>query len=336
MNTEKHCSGTILVTGGAGYIGSHACKALAKAGYVPVSYDNLSRGHAETVKWGPLERGDILDAARLDEVIRQYRPAAVMHFAALAYVGESVELPERYYRNNVTGTLNLLERMMKHDIHNFIFSSSCAVYGAPEQMPVTEAHAFKPLSPYGRTKTMVEQILSDLAGRERINYVSLRYFNAAGADTDGETGEHHDPETHLIPRVLQAAAGKLDHIDIYGDDYTTPDGTCIRDYIHVTDLADAHVRALAYLEENSRPAVYNLGTETGLSVYEIISRARAITGREIRTAVRTRRAGDPPRVIADATKIKRELGWSAGHSDIDTILTTAWQWELGDNGRNID
>ncbi len=318
----------IIITGGAGYVGSHACKALARAGYVPVSYDNLSRGYASAVKWGPLETGDILDAGRLDEVFHQYRPAAVMHFAALAYVGESVEQPQMYYRNNVTGTLNLLDRMLEHGVKDFIFSSSCAVYGAPEQMPVTETHAYRPLSPYGRSKAMIEQILADLADTGKINYVSLRYFNAAGADTDGEAGELHEPETHLIPRVLQAAAGKLDCIDVYGDDYATQDGTCIRDYIHVTDLADAHVLALGYLEENKQPAIYNLGTETGLSVYEIISRATEITGREIPVTVRARRAGDSPRIIADATKIKRELGWTARHSDIDTILSTAWQWLL--------
>ena len=235
----------ILVTGGAGYIGSHACKALAKAGYTPIAYDNLVYGHEWAVKWGPFEQGDILDRKRLDEVIKKYRPAAIMHFAAFAYVGESVEQPGKYYRNNVTGSLTLLEAMRDHGVPYIIFSSTCATYGEPEQIPIPENHKQSPINPYGHSKLMIEQMLSDFDVAHGIRSVSLRYFNAAGADPDGETGEDHDPETHLIPLVLDAAIGKRPSITIFGDDYDTPDGTCIRDYIHVTDLASATSKSLS-------------------------------------------------------------------------------------------
>jgi UDP-arabinose 4-epimerase len=321
---------TILVTGGAGYIGSHACKALAGAGYQPVTYDNLSRGHASAVKWGALEVGDVLDADRLDEVFCQYRPCAVMHFAALAYVGESVSEPVKYYQNNVVGTFTLLNRMMVHDVRKFIFSSTCAIYGIPDRLPLTETHAQNPINPYGKTKAVVEQMLADFSATGDLRYVSLRYFNAAGADPDGDLGEDHEPETHLLPLILQVAAGKRSHINIYGDDYDTPDGTCIRDYIHVSDLIDAHIRALEYLLGGGQSEFYNLGTEQGYSVREIIDRAQKITGKDIEFKIAARRAGDPPSLVADASKIRNALGWSVPHSDIDTVLSNAWSWHTRD------
>lgn len=254
MNSAKH----ILVTGGAGYIGSHACKALALAGYTPVAYDNLVYGHESAVKWGPFEKGDISDRKRLDQVIEKHRPAAVMHFAAYAYVGESVDDPGKYYRNNVVGTLTLLEAMRDHSIDQFVFSSTCATYGVPQQMPIAEDHTQQPINPYGASKLMVEQMLRDFGVAHGLRAISLRYFNAAGADPDAEIGEDHDPETHLIPLVLDAAAGRRESIAVFGDDYATPDGTCIRDYIHVTDLASAHVLALQALESGAESNAYNL------------------------------------------------------------------------------
>ena len=316
----------VLVTGGAGYIGSHTCKALAKAGYTPISYDNLVYGHEYAVKWGPFEKGDILDRARLDEVIKQYQPSAIMHFAAYAYVGESVEKPGKYYRNNVTGSLTLLEAMHDHGINNFIFSSTCATYGIPNQVPITEDHPQAPINPYGHTKVMIEQMLKDFDVAHELKSVSLRYFNAAGADPDGETGEDHDPETHLIPLVLDAAAGKRPSITIFGDDYDTPDGTCIRDYIHVTDLADAHVKALKYLEQGGETTKFNLGNGAGFSVKEVIDAAQDVTGKEIPIVIGKRRPGDPPRLVGDAERIRKVLDWSPEYADLETIIDTAWRW----------
>jgi len=315
MSSNKN----ILVTGGAGYIGSHACKALAKAGYTPITYDNLVYGHESVVKWGPFEQGDILDRNRLDEVIKQYQPTAIMHFAAYAYVGESVDHPGKYYRNNVTGSLTLLETMRDHNIQNFIFSSTCATYGEPEQIPMTEAHKQAPINPY-------EQMLSDFDVAHNLKSVSLRYFNAAGADPEGETGEDHDPETHLIPLVLDAAADKRPSITIFGDDYDTPDGTCIRDYIHVTDLADAHVKALTYLEQGGQTTAYNLGNGKGFSVKEVIETAKKITGKDIPVIIGKRRPGDPPSLVGDAARIRKELNWSPEYAELETIIETAWQW----------
>jgi UDP-arabinose 4-epimerase len=316
----------VLVTGGAGYIGSHACKALAKAGYTPIAYDNLVYGHEYAVKWGPFEKGDILDRARLDEVIEQYQPSAIMHFAAYAYVGESVEHPGKYYRNNVTGSLTLLEAMLDHGINNFIFSSTCATYGVPHQVPITEDHSQAPINPYGHSKVMIEQMLKDYDVAHGLKSVSLRYFNAAGADPEGDTGEDHDPETHLIPLVLDAAAGKRPSITIFGDDYNTPDGTCIRDYIHVTDLADAHVKALKYLEQGGATTQYNLGNGKGFSVKEVIDTASQITGKDIPVELGKRRPGDPAELVGDAMRISKELGWSPEYADLDTIIDTAWKW----------
>lgn len=319
-------SSHILVTGGAGYIGSHACKALEKVGYVPVAYDNLVYGHQQFAKWGPFEQGDISDRARIDEVIEKYKPSAIIHFAAFAYVGESVGNPGKYYRNNVSGTLNLLESMRDHEIKRMIFSSTCATYGTPEFVPITEEHPQRPINPYGNSKLMVEQLLKDFDIAHGIKSIALRYFNAAGADPDCEVGEDHTPETHLIPLVLDAASGNRPHITIYGDDYDTPDGTCIRDYIHVSDLANAHVLALKALEEGAESTRYNLGNGQGYSVKEVIAAAEKVTGRSISTVVGDRRPGDPDRLVGDACRAKKILGWEPHYGDIETILKHAWNF----------
>ena len=316
----------ILVTGGAGYIGSHACKALAQAGYTPVSFDSLVYGHRQAVRWGPLEEGGIADRNALDAVIAKYRPTAVMHFAAYAYVGESVQDPGKYYRNNVAGSLTLLEALRDHGIDKFIFSSTCATYGVPERSPIDEAHPQRPINPYGASKQMIERMLADFDSAHGLKSIALRYFNAAGADPAAEIGEDHDPETHLIPLVLDAATGRRPAITIYGDDYDTPDGTCIRDYIHVTDLAQAHVLALKALESGASSTVYNLGNGQGFSVRQVINQAEAVTGKKIPVIIGPRRPGDPPRLVGDATRIRRDLGWQSEYADLSSILTTAWRW----------
>lgn len=319
--------GTILVTGGAGYIGSHACKALSRAGYLPVAYDNLVHGHEWAAKWGPLERGDILDEARLEEVMSRHRPRAVMHFAAFAYVGESVSEPAKYYRNNVAGSLALLESCRRKGIDRFVFSSTCATYGVPDALPIHEETPQRPINPYGASKLMVERVLADFGAAYGLRSVALRYFNAAGADPDGEIGEDHAPEPHIIPLVLDAAAGKRESISIFGDDYDTPDGTCIRDFIHVTDLADAHVKALQKLEGGGlQRAAHNLGTGSGVSVLQLIRAAERVTGKAIKVTHGPRRPGDPPELVADASAARAELGWIPVMSDVDTILRTAWEW----------
>ncbi len=317
---------TVLVTGGAGYIGSHACKALAAAGYLPVTFDNLVYGHEWAVRWGPLVRGDILDRLALDAVLAQYQPIAVMHFAAFAYVGESVENPGKYYRNNVAGSLNLLESLRDHGVAKFIFSSTCATYGVPQTLPIPETHPQRPINPYGHSKLMIEQMLRDFDTAHGLRSISLRYFNAAGADPDCDIGEAHDPETHLIPLVLDSAAGLRPGITVYGDDYPTPDGTCIRDYIHVTDLAQAHVLALRALEQGADTTAYNLGNGRGFSVKEVIDTARTLTGRNIPVRLGVRRPGDPPRLVGDATRIQRELGWQPQHAELEHMIATAWAW----------
>jgi UDP-arabinose 4-epimerase len=317
---------TVLVTGGAGYIGSHTCKALAAAGFTPVAYDNLVYGHEWAVKWGPFERGDILDRNRLAQVIATYRPEAVLHFAAFAYVGESVTDPAKYYHNNVCGTLALLDAMRAGNVAKIVFSSTCATYGVPETTPITEDAPQNPINPYGASKLMIERVLADYRAAYALSSVSLRYFNAAGADKNGDIGEAHDPETHLIPLVLAAAAGKRPDIAVYGTDYGTPDGTCIRDYIHVSDLADAHVRALITMRAGKPRPAYNLGTGNGVSVAQVISAARRITARSISVIERGRRAGDPAILFADAALAGRDLGWTPKHSDIDTIIASAWNW----------
>jgi UDP-glucose-4-epimerase GalE len=317
---------TILVTGGAGYVGSHACKALAAAGHTPVTYDNLSRGHREFARWGPLEVGDLGDAATLDAAFARHRIDAVMHFAALAYVGESVEQPALYYRNNVGGTLELLEAMRRARVNLLVFSSTCATYGVPERMPITEDLPQQPINPYGATKLTIERVLRDYEPAYGLRSVALRYFNAAGCDPDGEVGEHHDPETHLIPRVLMAADEMLPRIDVFGTDYPTPDGTCLRDYIHVADLADGHVRALDYLQRGGASTAINLGTGRAFSVREVIAAAERVTGRRIPVHEGPRRAGDPPVLVADAARAQTLLGFAPRFTEIGPIVETAWRW----------
>ena len=316
----------VLVTGGAGYIGSHVCKILSRSDYTPVTYDNLVYGHRWAVKWGPLEEGDLFDRARLDQVIRQYSPQAVMHFAAYAYVGESVENPGKYYRNNVLGTLNLLEAMRDHNIDKIIFSSTCAVYGIPEKVPITENDPKRPINPYGATKLMIEQMLHDFHVAHGIRFISLRYFNAAGADPEGEIGEDHNPETHLIPLVLDVALGRTPYISVFGDDYPTQDGTCIRDYIHVMDLAQAHVLALKRLEAGGESASYNLGNGLGFSVREVIETARRVTRKDIPSILAPRRSGDPAVLIGDARRAFAELGWRPRFASLESQIKHAWEW----------
>ena len=317
---------TVLVTGGAGYVGSHTCKALAQAGYTPVSYDNLSRGFRELVKWGPLVIGDISDNEALAAAIKNYNPDAVLHFAAYAYVGESMVEPVRYWRNNFTGTLCLLNEIKKQGVNKLVFSSTCSIYGDPQQLPLDESHPRHPINPYAKTKLAIEDMLLDFAHAYEMEIVALRYFNAAGADPDGEIGECHDPETHLIPLILQVAAGNRDEIEIFGDSYPTADGTCIRDYIHVTDLADAHVRSLDYLYRGGNSTSFNLGTGSGYSVAQIIEVVKRVTGQAIKEKTVSPRAGDPHTLISASGLAKEQLGWSTDYSDIETIVATAWKW----------
>lgn len=317
---------TILVTGGAGYIGSVTCKALHRAGYVPVSYDNLIYGHEEFVKWGPFEKGEITDSARLQEVFRRYKPEAVVHFAAYAYVGESVSDPARYYRNNVVGSLTLLEAMLHEGINKIVFSSSCTVYGNPVTLPIKETHPINPTNPYGQTKATTEAMLLDFDRAYGLKSISLRYFNAAGADPELEVGEDHSPETHLIPLTLDVAAARRNSITIFGDDYATGDGTCIRDYIHVSDLARAHVLAINALKNGIKTRSYNLGTGRGHSVKEIIQAAHKVTGTAIHCEAGARRPGDPAVLVADASAAMHDLGWIPEYSQIEDIIAHAWFW----------
>ena len=319
-------SQSILVTGGAGYIGSHACKALARAGYLPVAYDNLSRGHREAVRWGPLVEGDIADHTRLRAAITEHRMSAVMHFAAYAYVGESVGDPGLYYRNNLCGTLAMLEVLRDCGVRNIVFSSTCATYGLPETVPIRETAPQRPVNPYGETKLAIERALHWYGQAHQLRWVALRYFNAAGADRDSEIGEDHEPETHLVPLVLQAALGRREAIEIYGTDYPTPDGTAIRDYIHVDDLAEAHLRALERLLAGGEAIALNLGSGRGHSVREVIAAAAGVCGRKIPLREAPRRPGDPPALVADPALAARTLGWHAQHSSLDTIIRTALAW----------
>lgn len=323
----------VLVTGGAGYIGSHTCKCLAQRGIEPVVYDNLSRGHADAVRWGPLVEGDINDGAALRDAMRRFSPDSVVHFAAFAYVGESVSDPAKYYRNNVAGTLTLLEAMRDTGVHQMVFSSTCATYGVPERLPISEDTAQAPISPYGRSKLMIEQMLADMGRAHDLRSVALRYFNAAGADPDGEAGERHDPEPHLIPRALMAAAGLLPALEVFGDDYETPDGTCVRDYVHVTDLADGHARALDYLDAKGESVCLNLGTGQGTSVREILQAVAEQTGHAVPVVMRPRRDGDPPAIWADPSRAEAVLGFRPSHSDTATIIRTAWAFLIGQQVR---
>ncbi len=316
----------VLVTGGAGYIGSHTCKQLAKYGYLPIVYDNLIYGHRWAVQWGPLEIGDIRDYARLTEVIRHYNPVAVIHFAAFAYVGESVENPAKYYRNNVAGSLNLLECMCNHDLDQMIFSSTCATYGVPNQVPIREEHVQNPINPYGKSKLMVERMLDDFSDAYELRSVALRYFNAAGADPDGDLGEAHVPETHAIPLILDALNNDKQTFTVYGTDYDTPDGSCIRDYIHVTDLAQAHVMALEYLQNGGETTRFNLGNGQGYSVKELVQAAEKITGYQVNVKYGERRSGDPARLVGDSSKIREQLGWEPKFASLVQIIETAWAW----------
>ncbi|MGE5269426.1 MAG: UDP-glucose 4-epimerase GalE [Thiohalocapsa sp.] len=320
-------SQSILVTGGAGYVGSHACKALAQAGHRPIVYDNLSRGHREAVRWGKLVEGELHDRERLVAALRTHRIDAVMHFAAFAYVGESVRDPEVYYRNNVGGTLALLAAMREAAVDRIVFSSTCAVYGVPDQVPISETTAKNPLNPYGETKLAIERALHWYAEAYGLRYMALRYFNAAGADRDGEIGEDHEPETHLIPLVLRAALGTGQQLQIFGADYPTPDGTAVRDYIHVSDLAEAHLRALDHLAAGGDAGAVNLGTGSGCSVRQVVAAVARIAGRNVPVCEAPRRPGDPPELVADAALARSLLGWQPQLSDLDTIIATALAWE---------
>jgi UDP-arabinose 4-epimerase len=315
----------ILVTGGAGYIGSHACKLLASEGYVPITYDNLSRGHRAAVKWGPLEIGDIADRDRLRAVLATYRPTALMHFAAYAYVGESVEHPLLYYRNNVAGSVALLETVVEFAALPVIFSSSCVTYGSPTSIPIGEDHPQNPINPYGHSKLLVERMLSDAGKAYGLPWIALRYFNAAGGDPDGETGEVHNPETHLIPLVLRAARDNT-AIDIYGTDYETPDGTCVRDYVHVSDIAVAHLRALDYLWANGESRPFNLANARGYSVKEVIAAAERVCGRKITVRAAPRRPGDPAILVGSSEQARAVLGWMPVRSDLQVQIADAWNW----------
>lgn len=318
---------TILVTGGAGYIGSHTCKALAKAGYLPVVFDNLSRGHAWAVKWGPLTKGDIADTEAVGWVIKKYQPVAAIHFAAYAYVGESVGDPSLYYNNNVTGSLRLLDALVAGNVRNIVFSSSCATYGIPSSLPIREETEQHPVNPYGMTKLIVEKILSDFDTAYGLRSISLRYFNASGADSEGEIGEAHNSETHLIPLVLEAASNSTRPVSVMGTDYNTPDGSAVRDYVHVEDLAAAHLRAVEYLLADGQSTACNIGTGSGVSVFEIIKAVEVATGKKVAWKAALRRAGDPPVLFADPSRMKGIFGLAPENfAKLPKIIATAAKW----------
>lgn len=317
---------TILVVGGAGYIGSHTNKELAKKEYTTLTYDNLIYGNQSAVKWGTFIKGDLSDIESLRKVFREHSIDAVIHFAAFAYVGESVNDPQKYYINNVLNTLNLLKVMIEFDCKYLIFSSTCATYGTPLNIPMDETHLQNPINPYGRSKLMVETILKDYAQAYGLKYVSLRYFNAAGADFDSEIGENHNPETHLIPLLLDVALGIREDISIFGIDYDTKDGTAIRDYIHVTDLALAHIKALEYILNGGDSEVFNLGTGHGASIYDIIRTVEEVTGNRIKIKFEKARTGDPAVLISDSSKANVVLNWYPKYSNLENIIKTAWVW----------
>lgn len=326
MSAIPHKKIPVLVTGGAGYIGSHVCKALHQKGLLPITFDNFSQGHRYAVKWGPCIEGDLLDPKSLKDAFQTYKPAAVMHFAAFALVGESVLHPSKYYRNNVFGTLNLLDACVEHDVKHMVFSSTCATYGASPVVPLSETCPQKPINPYGKSKLFVEEILSDFEKAHGLHSVKLRYFNAAGADFEGEIGENHTPETHLIPLIIQAALEQRPHISVFGTDFPTKDGSCVRDYIHVTDLAEAHLLALFWLMENSESQAVNLGTGNGYSVLEVIKAVQLYGKKLMRVHLEKRREGDPAVLIADNKKAKQILGWEPKYSDLESIIASAWKW----------
>jgi UDP-arabinose 4-epimerase len=318
-----------LVTGGAGYIGSHACKALAKAGYRPIAYDNLCHGHRWAVRWGPLVEGDVADVARLRAVMSAERVVAVMHFAAFAYVGESMAEPAKYFRNNVSASLTLLEAMRDVGVEALVFSSTCATYGIPDRVPIDESAPQRPVSPYGESKLMVERMLSWFGSAYGVRSASLRYFNAAGADIDTEIGEAHEPESHLVPLAIQAALGQGPELRVFGTDYPTPDGTAVRDFIHVDDLAEAHVKALEYLLAHDSSVALNLGSGRGYSVREVVAAVERATGLPVPVEESPRRPGDPPTLIADARLAHGVLDWRPDRSDLETIIETALRWHQG-------
>ncbi len=317
----------ILITGGAGYIGSHVVKALGEEGVEVLIVDNLSRGHKEAVLYGKLVIADLKDKKNLNAIFEEFKPDAVMHFAAFIEVGESVRKPEKYYKNNTLNTLNLLEVMLRNRVNKFIFSSSAAVYGNPETVPIPETEVVKPINPYGQSKAFVEKILQDFDKAYGLKYVSLRYFNAAGADPEGKIGESHNPETHLIPLTLKAAKGERESIRIFGTDYPTPDGTCIRDFVHVSDLAEAHLLALDYILNGGKSEIFNCGYGHGFSVREVIETARKVTGVNFKVEESERRKGDPAVLVAHSSKIRKVLNWKPKFDDLEYIIKTAWDWE---------
>jgi UDP-arabinose 4-epimerase len=318
----------VLVTGGAGYIGSQTAKRLAQAGHQPVVADNLSCGHGWAVKWGPFEQGDLADRAWLERLVRRHRVEAAVHFAASTYVGESMTVPGKYFRNNVVTSLNLLETMAVAGVDHLVFSSSCATYGVPQALPIAETHPQAPVNPYGESKLFVERMLHWFSEAHGLRSVALRYFNAAGADPDGELGEDHDPETHLLPLVIEAALGRRPPVAVFGTDYPTPDGTAVRDYIHVMDLADAHLAALEYLRDGGATTALNLGTGRGHSVREVIATVEQVSGRKVPKTDAERRAGDPPSLVADARRAGVTLGWTPRYGDLRTIVEHAWRWHM--------
>jgi UDP-glucose 4-epimerase len=317
---------TILVTGGAGYIGSHACKLLSRAGYLPVTYDNLATGWSRAVRFGPLIQADLLDRAALDAAFHEHNPVAVMHFGALSQVGEATRDPGLYWRNNVCGSLNLCEAMLAAGCDKMVFSSTCATYGDQDGVILNEDSPQRPLNAYGKTKLAVESMLQDFGVSHGLQSVIFRYFNVAGADPEAEIGEWHQPETHLIPSMIEAAAGKRPALFIHGDDYPTPDGTCIRDFVHVMDLVDAHLKGLAWLLDARGSRVFNLGTGTGFSVAEVIRECRAGTGRDVPYTIGPRREGDAAALVSGSTRATEELGWVAERSTLATMIEDAWRW----------
>lgn len=316
----------VLVTGGAGYIGSHACKALRAAGYTPITYDNLCTGWEDAVKFGPFEQGDLLDRARLDEVFARYQPVAVMHFAALSLVGESMADPGKYWRGNVGASLNLIEAAVAAGCRNFVFSSTCATYGEHDNVLLDETVEQHPINAYGSSKRAIEDMLVDFGNAFDLNHVIFRYFNVAGGDPEAEIGEFHRPETHLIPLMLDAIDGRRDALTIYGTDYDTPDGTCIRDYVHVCDLVDAHVLGLKWLEEGKESRVFNLGTGSGFSVREVIDHSRSVTNRDVPYHEGPRRPGDCTKLVSGSTRAEKQLGWVPKRSTLETMIADAWRW----------
>jgi len=315
----------ILVAGGAGYIGAHTCLDLASKGFTPIVYDNLSNGHAEFVKWGALEVGDIRDRNKLDDVLRKYKPLAILHFAAAIEVSQSIQDPGAYYDNNVAGTITLLRAAQAAGIDKIVFSSTCATYGVPLSIPMDEAHAQSPINPYGRSKLIVEQILKDLDRYQDFRSAILRYFNAAGADPEGRIGEWHSPETHAIPIALETALGRRSHFQVLGTDYETRDGSCVRDFIHVLDLADAHTRAIEHLLSNGTSQALNLGTGHGTTVKELLAAVQNVVGRDFEIQYGPRREGDSPALVADNALARRTIGWAPRH-DLKSIIDTAWNW----------